>query len=254
MIEDCIRSIQFCDEILLIDSFSTDRTVEIAQSLGARVIQREWPGFKERKGFGLKSVEHEWVISLDADERVSPELKESIIRVLEEDAAKGGIDEGMDQINGYMINRVVYYLGRWWNKGGWYPEYRLRFFRRSKTEWGGVDPHEKPIVSGKISKISGDIYHYTYRDIDDQFLRLHRYSTVSAKESFRKGKKPSLFAVFFNPILRATKFLIFKKGYREGVPGLIVAIIEAYYTFMKYAKLWAYHYQAEHEKNDTKNT
>lgn len=239
-IAECLESMSFCDEVLVIDSFSTDNTVSIAESLGARVIQRKWPGYREQKSFGLSQVKNEWVLNLDADERVSPELANSIQRVMSRQM------EGLDSdVNGYFINRVVFHFGRWWRLGGWYPEYRLRFLRKSKTVWGGVEPHEKPEVSGKTERIEGELYHYSYKDFDDQLRRMQHFSTAAAKELYQNGKRVSILTIFFNPIFRVIKFFIFKRGFREGIAGLIVAMTEGYYTFMKYAKIWELQFNQE---------
>ena len=153
---------------------------------------------------------------------------------------------------GYYINRVVFFLGRWWISGGWYPEYRLRFFRKSKVVWGGVEPHEKPIPEGRTAQLPGEIYHFTYKDIDEQILQLHRFSTIAAREDYKAGKRASLVSLVFNPVIRMLKFYILKKGYREGRAGLVVAITEGFYTFLKYAKLWEHEYNernsGEHER------
>jgi glycosyltransferase involved in cell wall biosynthesis len=242
-IEECIKSVSFCDEIIVVDSFSKDRTVELATALGVKVLQRKWTGYIDQKAFGLENSRYEWVINLDADERVSLELKENIIKVLEA-SGQGKAwpatkhKEGQGEINGFYINRVVYFLGRWWRQGGWYPEYRLRFFKKSKVTWGGVEPHERPIVNGAADYLEGEIHHFTYENMDEQFQRLHNFSSIASKEDFRAGKRAGIFSIVFNPILRVLKFFIVKKGYREGIAGLIVAVAEGYYTFMKYAKLW----------------
>ena len=244
-IGDCLRSLSFCDEIVCIDSFSTDRTIELCKEFGAKVVQRTWPGYREQKSFGLSQTSHEWVINLDADERVSDELRENIIRILEEDYKKKNnclISKDCNIVSGYSINRVVYFLGRWWRKGGWYPEYRIRFFRKSKVVWGGVDPHEKPIVNGMISKLDGEILHFTYKNIEEQLARLHNLSTIAARQEFNRGRKAGFSQILISPIVRTLKFLIVKKGYREGIAGLVVAITEGYYTFIKYAKIWELHH------------
>lgn len=238
----CIESVSFCDEILVIDSFSTDETVEIASRLGARVLQHAWPGYAPQKQYGLDHCTHEWVINLDADERVSPELRESILKVLREaherKVRRGSAPEDPAEICGYYMNRVVFYLGRWWRRGGWYPEYRLRFFRRSKVVWGGVEPHERPEISGPTAQIDGELYHYTYENMDAQFARLGKFSSIAALEDFKVGKRSTWGSLIFSPFMRFLKFYLFKKGFREGVAGFIVAVAEGYYTFMKYAKLW----------------
>ncbi len=250
-IADCLNSLEFCDEIVVIDSFSTDATVQIAESLGAKVIQRPWPGYREQKAFGLRSVTHDWVLNVDADERVSIELQQSILAVLENSAKHRRSSQQPFEIEGYYINRVVFYLGRWWRLGGWYPEYRLRLFQKSKVTWGGVDPHERPEVSGPTERIEGELQHLTYRNMADQFIRLQAHSTIAAREEFALGKRFSLLKLLFNPFVRSIKFYMFKKGYREGVAGVIVAIAEGYYTFMKYAKLWECEFLQKHEAQST---
>jgi glycosyltransferase involved in cell wall biosynthesis len=250
-IADCLKSLSFCDEIIVIDSFSSDRTIEICTELGARVIQRRWPGYREQKAFGLAEAAHEWVLNVDADERVSPELRQSILGVLREAWRKKqrGEQDAEDNPVAYSVSRVVYYLGRWWRRGGWYPEYRVRLMRKSRTAWGGVDPHEKPIIHGRVAQLSGEIQHFTYRNIHEQLERLNAYSSVAAAEEYKRGRRTSLALLIFNPLLRMVKFYILKKGYREGLAGLVVSVIEGYYTFMKYAKLWE---QAQGESSKEK--
>ncbi len=242
-IRDCLASLAFCDEVIVIDSFSTDRTAEIAKGMGAKVISRKWPGYRAQKAFGLSQVTHDWVINIDADERIDSTLRQEIIEVLSgRDASKPG-----EPIVGYRLNRVVFHLGRWWRSGGWYPEYRLRFFRKDAVVWGGHDPHEKPISCGRLEKLKGELSHYSYSDLDDQFKRLVKFASLSAEESFRLGKKVSIFDLVVRPFLRVSKFFILKRGYREGLAGLVVALAEGMYTFMKYARLWELHYNARSE-------
>jgi len=229
-IEACLESLSFCDEVVVVDSHSQDRTVELAKSHGAKVIERDWPGYREQKTFGLRQVQHDWVLNVDADERVSPELRQSIQTVL---AAEPASD-----IAGFYVNRVVFHLGRWWRRGGWYPEYRLRLLRRSKVQWGGTDPHEKPIPHGRTERLAGELEHYSYRDLEDQFTRLQRFSSIAASEEFKRGRRVGVFAILFKPLFRFFKFYVIKQGFREGVAGLVVAISEGYYTFMKYSNLW----------------
>lgn len=235
-IAECIESVKFCDEIVVVDSFSTDRTVEIARALGARVVQHAWSGYVKQKDFALSQTAHEWVINLDADERVSPELRRNIESVLTM-VRRDGADSAP---SGYFLNRVVFHLGRWWRKGGWYPEYRLRFFRRSQVTWGGVEPHEKPIPLGATARLPGELLHFTYENFGHQIDRLHHLSAIAAKGDYDRGKRANVLSLVFNPILRTLKFYIFKRGYREGVAGFIVAVTEGYYTFLKYAQLWEY--------------
>jgi len=246
----CLDSVSFCDEVIVVDSFSQDRTVRICKQKGANVIQRNWPGYREQKAFGLSQCTHPWVLNLDADERVSDELRESILAVLVADynhkhvvgdsvaRSSAAGDNFAPCRDGYELSRVVYYLGRWWRKGGWYPEYRVRFFRREKVTWGGIDPHEKAVVHGVTARLEGELQHFTYKNLNEQFARLRNYAAISSQEEYLSGGRSSILKIVCNPLLRMFKFYFLKRGYREGIAGLIVAIIEGYYTFMKYAFLW----------------
>jgi glycosyltransferase involved in cell wall biosynthesis len=226
----CLESVQWCDEIVVIDSGSTDKTLEICREFTGRIYERPWPGFVAQKQFGLEQCRGEWILNLDADEEVSPELKDEILRTIGGDKAK--------EFNGYLLSRVVFYLNRWWRKGGWYPEYRLRLCRRSATIWGGKDPHEKATVTGKTKRLKGELRHYTYVDMAHQIRSLNNYSSTAARSMFENGKRASLLKLLLNPPARFFKFYLVKRGFREGLPGFIVALLESYYVFMKYAKLW----------------
>lgn len=228
-IERCLSSVSWCDEIVLVDSGSTDRTIEIAQKYSPKIFTRPWPGYVAQKAFGLELCTSEWVLNLDADEEVSPELRDEIQELLAQDDGS---------TNGWYINRVVFFLGKWWRKGTWYPEYRLRLCRRSKTTWGGRDPHEKAIVEGNTKKLSGELRHYTYANITHQVQTLNNYALQAARAMNATGKKPSIAKIFLHPPIRFIKSYLFKRGYREGLPGLIVAVLESGYVFLKYVKLW----------------
>ncbi len=240
-IEACIRTLDFCDEIIVIDSHSTDRTREIAASLGARVIERDWKGYVDQKTFGLSQCSHDWVVHLDADERVSPELRASILRALSDPASA--------ELAGFECNRVVFFLDRWWRRGGWYPEFRLRFFRRSAVKWSGTEPHEKVVALGPVARIEGELEHFSWDDLEDQLKKLHKYSTLSARALYQEGRRAGALQIIFSPLVRFLKFYLLKRGFREGMAGLIMALNEAFYTFMKYAKLWEMHFNAKSKVN-----
>lgn len=225
-IRRCLESIKWCDEIVIVDSGSTDKTLEICREYTDKIILNQWQGYVEQKSFALQNCLFEWILNIDADEEVSSELQKEIkTAVLREN------------INGYYINRVVYHMGKWWRKGGWYPEYRLRLSRRLKTTWGGINPHEKAIVEGKTAKLKGELYHYTYKNLSDQINRLNKYSGTLAENLYKAGERSNFFKIISNPILRFIKFYFVKKGFLEGFPGFIVAVIEAFYVFLKYIKL-----------------
>jgi glycosyltransferase involved in cell wall biosynthesis len=231
-IRRCLASITWCDEIIVIDSGSTDRTVEICKEYTPLVRHNDWPGYLKQKEFGLSLCTSEWVLNIDADEEVSPELATEIQAILVADR------RGEISANGYNLNRLVFFLNRWWNKGGWHPEYRLRLLRRSAASWGGLCPHEKAIVSGHINRCRGDIYHYSFTDLTDFVRRSNTLASNAAASLATLGRTARLSDLLIRPIARFFKFYVIKKGYREGFAGLIVALIEANSTMLKYAKVW----------------
>lgn len=229
-IRRCLESLTWCSELIVIDSGSTDRTLEICKEFGAVVFYNKWNGFKVQKQFGLDRCKHEWCISLDADEEVSPELRDEIISTVNAPQRK--------DYNGFELLRVVFHLGKWWRKGGWYPEFRLRLVRKSATVWGGDDPHDHALVTGKIGRLKGELRHYTHTDLSDQIRSMNNFSSIAARSLRGRGGRFSLHKLILNPVARFLKFYILRKGYLEGVPGLIVGVLEGYYAFLKYAKLW----------------
>lgn len=233
-IRRCLASVAWCDEVVVVDSGSKDSTLAICNEFTNKIFHRPWSGYVEQKRHALSLCSSTWILNLDADEEVSPELRDEILGVLERDAVKS------DDINGYHLSRVVYYLHRWWRKGGWYPEYRLRLCRRSTTSWGGEDPHEKAIVSGNTTRMTGELRHYTYEDIAYQVGRVNTLSSNAAVTLDRKGKRASIADIIVRPLIRFVKFYFFKGGYREGVAGFIVAWLEATQVLLKYSKLWEY--------------
>ena len=223
-------------EIIVVDSGSTDRTVEIAKSFGAEVFVEEWKGFREQKNSALKKCSHEWILFLDCDEVVSQELKKSIINAVKQPFA-----------GGYMINRKTVYLGKPLNHA-WQPDWNLRLVRKSANpRWEGGDIHEYLVIDGKASKIYGFLYHYSYRDIKDHFTKVVNYSYIAAQEMHKKGKKSKMRKIFLNPLASFIREYILKKGFLDGIRGLIVAVSATYYSFLKYIYLW------EMEKRDGKD-
>lgn len=242
-IRRCLESVKWCDEIVMVvDSRSSDRTLDICKEYTSRIFVKDWPGFVKQKRFGLEQCTTEWVLNLDADEEVSDELRDEILDALV---------NSPQEVNGYYLSRVVFFLGRWWRKGGWYPEYRLRLCRRAFTQWGGNDPHEKAIVSGQTKRLSGELHHYTYSDLSHQVRTLNSFSSQAARTLYDRGKRATWFNVMFNPLFRFAKWYLLKKGFREGFPGLSIAILEAYYVFLKYLKLWELGHTDAREKNLT---
>lgn len=227
-IRRCLESVKWCDEIVVVDSFSTDRTVEICREYANRLIQRPWPGYVEQKRFALAQTKHEWVLNVDADEEVSPTLQREILFVLQRN------DPAVD---GLSIPRLVYYLGRWWRRG-WYPGRRLRLFRKAKVRWGGVDPHEKVLLRGHEDRLEGDLYHYTYANINDHLSAVNGLTDVAVREQIVRGRRASIADLTLRPLWRFLRFYLLRGTFTYGVPGFFVAVTSAFYVFLKYAKLW----------------
>ena len=232
-IRRCLESVAWCDEIIVVDSGSTDSTISICKEFTDKIIHKDWEGYVKQKRFALGECSKDWVLNVDADEEVSVELKEEIKEILVRDRQPNA-----PTISGYNLNRVVFFLERWWRKGGWHPEYRLRLCRRSATTWGGSDPHEKAFVTGSTARCKSELHHYTFADLADYMRRMNALSSNATQTLLNRGVKPSVFAILFRPWARFFKFYISRKGYREGLAGLIVATIEAISVFLKYSKVW----------------
>jgi glycosyltransferase involved in cell wall biosynthesis len=231
-IRRCLESVAWCDEIVIVDSGSTDSTLAICGEFTNKIAHRTWTGYVEQKRHALSLCTSAWVLNLDADEEVSPTLRDELTSIAMRDVL------GHVPHNGYYLNRVVFFLNRWWRKGGWYPEYRLRFCRRSATTWGGEDPHEKASVTGTTARCRGELFHYSFSDLTDYVRRLNTLASNAAHTMQRKGVTSSACDIITRPISRFIKFYIVKRGFREGTAGLVVALIDAYGALLKYAKLW----------------
>ena len=228
-LEDCLKSVFWCDEIVVVDSFSTDGTSEIARRYATRFEQREWAGYRDQKAYAHSLATQKWVLLIDSDERVTENLHKEMLQAM-------AADQG--EFAAYAIPRLVYYLGRWWHRGGWYPDYDVRLFRRDRATWGGVDPHEKIIVDGKVRRLQHPLHHYSYRSIDDHINRINRFTTISSAELSKAGGRWRLSDALLRPAVRFFRSYILKRGFMEGFAGFYVALTAAVYVFLKYAKLW----------------
>lgn len=227
-IRDCLESLRWCDEVVVVDSFSTDRTVEICRDYTDRVIQRSWKGYGDQRVFAYSQATRDWVFIVDADERVPPELQKEV----EEALARYGAS-----CAAFSVPRLVYYLGKWWWRGGWYPDYNVRLFRRGRASWGGSEPHDKILVDGKVGRLTHPLHHFTYRDITDHVRTVNDYTTISSKELQSQGKRWHWADSLARPALRFFYSYLWKRGLLEGFPGFFVAATAAIYVFLKYAKL-----------------
>lgn len=226
-LEDALKSsLAIADELVVVDSFSTDRTLEIAEKYQARIFRNKFMDYGTQKNFAMNKAAHEWILNLDADERVSDLLAESILRL------KG--QSGFDA-DGFLIKRKTAYLGRWIRHSGWYPDKKLRLFRKSQSRWEGRI-HERLVLSGKLSQLDGEILHYTYRNISDHIQRINRYSTMQAEDIVRKNKKMLSLRLLLLPPITFLRFYVWKAGILDGFPGFIIALVSSWGTALKYIK------------------
>ncbi len=224
-----LASVAWADEIVVVvDARSTDRTEEIARRYTDRVFVRPWSGYADQKRFAERQATHEWIFSLDADERVSPQLRQAI-----EELKRTG-----PRHDGYRVARRAWYLGRWIRHCGWYPDYQLRLYRRDRAQWVGEYVHESVRVQGSVGTLRGELWHLTRRSLSEHHEVLNRYTTLAAEEAFAQGKRIGGFTLLLQPALTFFRSYILKQGFRDGIPGLIISGLAAYYVFLKYAKLW----------------
>lgn len=238
-ISECLESVTWCDEIILVDSESTDKTVEIAKEFTDKIFIKKWEGFAPQKRYSLEQASNEWVISIDADERVSPELKNEIERIL----------EGNSQFDGFKIPRENYFLGKAIKSCGWYPDYQLRLFKTSKTKVTERKVHEGFIVDGEVGKLDNVLIHYTHQKISETINKINHYSTLEAEEKFGEKKVKPL-QILTHPIAAFLNHFISRKGYKDGVYGLMISIIHAMTNMLTYMKLWEMQNQKSEDKNE----
>lgn len=233
---DLCESISWADEIVIVDSDSTDRTVEIARRYTDKIFNHEFRGYKDKHEFADAQTTGDWIFWIDADERVTDELRQAI-----EDIKKKA---EKDLPDGYRIARKTWYMGRWIKHSGWYPDYQMRLYRKSASFWDGVSPHETARVKGRVEKLNGEFLHYTKRDLSEHHRVVDSYTTLAAEYKIKQAEKVGGFGIFFNAVSAFIRTFFLKQGFRDGVQGLIIAMFTAYSVFLKYAKVW--------EKNNVK--
>ena len=227
------ESVAWADEILVVDSESTDATREIAARCGARVISRPWPGFAAQKQFAADSAAHDWVLSLDADERVSPEL-----RAVLEDLLYTPADKLAD---GYRLSRRSFYMGRWIRGGGWYPDRQLRLYRRARGRWAGPHIHESVRMDegARVETLAGDLLHYSVRDAAHHHRMIgERYAPLAARQMFEAGRRATPFKIATAAPSAFLRSFVLKGGWRDGLAGLCIARFAAHHAFLKHVLLW----------------
>ena len=228
-IEDCLKSLEgVADEIVVVDSFSTDRTVEIASRYTDSIYHEEFVGYIEKKNLAVSKAKHDWILSLDCDERLSPELKASILSV------KSDLEEQGDS---YRMARKTFYVYQWLNHC-WYPDKKVRLFNKHKAHWGGVNPHDKIIVEeGSIKDLRGDLYHYSFNSISDHLQTIDKLSEIGAREIIAAKKHVSLFDPMTHGVWTFLRLYFIKRGFLDGLAGFIVSVLSFMHTFVKYNKV-----------------
>ena len=229
-IADALESVRWVDDVIVVDSGSSDATVKIAKRYTDRVTTRTWEGYGKQKNYATGLATHDWVLSLDADERVSNELAIEIQELM----------RSAPPMQGYRIPRTMHYLGRWIRSTDWYPDLQLRLYDRRIARWNTRFVHESVTVDGLVGKLRSEVYHYSYRDISHHLSTIDRYTTLAVKQMVSDQQRVGWLELMSRPPLTFLRNYVLRGGIRDGVPGLIVSLMNSYYVFLKFAKLWAY--------------
>lgn len=222
-----LESVAWCDEVVVVDSGSTDGTPTLCAESGARVLHRDWTGFVDQKNFAQDAASHPWVFSLDADEVCTPELAAEARAVL------GNAKDAP----AYRVPRRVFFMGRWIRYTDWSPDYQLRLYRRDAGRWRGGRVHESVSVEGPVGRLSGHLLHYTYDDLGDYIRKLESYSLLSARDMLDRGRRATRAKLLFSPLAAFVKSYVFKRGFLDGYPGMVIAGLSAASVFFRYARL-----------------
>ena len=243
-----IESASFCDDVVVLDTGSTDETCQIARSLGARVFLEEWRGFEAQKKRATELAKNVWVLSLDGDEAVGATLREELTQLLARWA--NGQDQSHFKVDGYRFPRLTYNLGRWIRHGGWYPDLQLRLFNRTRAKWVGGTLHEH-VSAKKVERLQGTLLHYPFIDHAEQVATNNRYSGLGAEALLAKGIKFRKSRLFFKPVSKFLETYVIKRGFLDGLPGFIIAVGAAYSIFLRHVKLWELEKHGRRERPST---
>jgi len=233
-----IQSLSCADELLVVDSGSVDGTREIAAKLGAHVIVHRWEGFAAQKNFAMQRAQHDWILSLDADEELDADAQAAILCWKASTPAA----------DGYQFARRARYLGRWIFHSGWYPDYKLRLFDRRKGRWQGAYVHESVVVDGRVETLPGEIFHYTCDSLEEHRQRMEFYTDLAAREMFERGERGSLLRCLLGPPWVFLHTYVFRLGVLDGIPGCLIAWMAARYVRKKYSKLMQLHAKAKQSR------
>jgi len=228
-ISACLASVAWADERIVVDSGSTDDTVAQARAAGARVIERDWPGYATQKNFAAEQASHDWILSIDADERVSDDLAEEIRHALESTSLPAG----------FRLPRVTFHLGRWIKTTDWYPDYQLRLYDRRRARWTNRRVHESVAADGPVERLNEDLQHFAFRDLSHHLSTMDHYATLAAEDMRANGRRATAKDLVLHPPAAFLRNYILRRGIADGMPGLIISAMNAHYVFLKFAKLWA---------------
>lgn len=223
-----IDSAAWADEILVVDSGSTDETVAIATAKGVRVMSRPWPGYVDQKNYAASVASHDWIFSLDADERMTPALADEVRRLVASDPAE----------RAFRVPRVTFHLGRWVRTTDFYPDYQTRLYDRRAARWHGKYVHESVAADGPTGQLAHELQHYSYRDLSDHLDRINQYSSLAAQQMYESGRRAGALDLLTHPPAAFLRNYLLRGGFSDGVAGLTISLINAYSVLVKFAKLW----------------
>lgn len=225
----CLESVKWADEIIIVDGYSKDRTIEICEEYTDKIFQYEQSNFAEAKNYGIEKSSGEWILSIDADEIVTYELQKEILKL---------ISNNENNLVGYFIPRKNYFLGKWIKYCGWYPDFQLRLFKKDKGKFIKREVHERLRIEGNSGFLKSNILHHTYKSIFDYFYRFNRYTYLEANEMIKNGKKFRSYKVLFYPIALFIYMYFLRRGFMDGMHGFLLSVFSSFYEFIKYVKLW----------------
>ena len=223
-----LESVAWADEIVVVDSGSTDDTVAIAERYATRVVQHQWTGYGTQKNYAADLASHDWILSIDADERVAPALAGEIRALLQQGPKAAG----------YEISRVAHYLGRWIRSTDWYPDFHVRLYDRRTARWSEAAVHESIQCPGRVERLRGELLHYPYRDVSEHLAKIDRYTTLIARQWAADGRRTAAWEAIVYPRLAFLRNFILRRGFLDGHTGLVVSMLNSYYVFLKYVKLF----------------